>query len=473
MKEIAQQNAAPLIAELQRYTQKPLGALHTPGHKAGRGLEPFWFEPGIIPKFDLTEITAFAWQEAWLNAEILAADFYQAARSFFLVQGATQGVLAALMGVFRPGETILVARNCHLAVIHGLILADLKPIFLPVDYLTELGITSGLELEVLSEALENYPEAKGLLITNPTYQGIAFPVKPYRELLGDRLLIIDEAHGGYLGWTGYPDYEAKIAADLWIQGTHKMLGSLTQTGLLHLGSRIDPSLIERSLKLVTTTSPSYLLLAALDSNRHFLATGSNDLFQEALPSVHKLRTALVEIPGLLILNEQALKNRGLVDPWRLCLSFRKVGYCGDEVELILQKEFSLQPEYADFKQVTFLISPWQESAELERLCQAVKSICNKPKLALNKDFGEMPRLPMRVMTPRQAALGSCQTVHLEKALGRVMATVLAPYPPGISLLIPGELISEAEISYLTKILDQGGIVQGVSAEKTILVTTED
>ncbi len=470
---------APLVAELIRYSSNPLGKYHMPGHKAGSGLESFWHEPGLIGRFDLTEISAFAWEKSLKKAEELAAEFYQADQSFFLVQGATQGILAAVLGAFRPGDRVLVGRNCHITTIHALILAELKPIFIEVDFLPEWNIATGIKLEALKQAIDSFAQCKGLIVTTPTYQGLAFYLPKFRQIIGERILIVDEAHGGYFSWMGKRGYDAWGVADLWIQGTHKMLGSLTQTGILHIKQkRVEPQQIQQALNLITTTSPSYLLLASLDSNRRFLATKGAYLFAKNYDLVYTLKRKLHDLPELQVLDDPFFENSAIiVDPWKITLSFAKLGLGGFEIEALLKKNFQIQPEYADINQVNFLLAPWQTEAEFQQLYLAIKQIILTNLKILPKISQSPPQLPNSLP---QGALDLREVyykqekrlVPLSQARGRICGEVVAPYPPGIPLICPGEIIGLAEIDYLEATIKGGGLVRGITAEGEISVLND-
>ncbi|MGE5582954.1 MAG: aminotransferase class I/II-fold pyridoxal phosphate-dependent enzyme [Bacillota bacterium] len=470
MEKFVSQDGAPLLEELVRYGNLPLKAFHTPGHKAGLGLEDIWRQPELLAKLDLTEIPALKWAESLEKAEDLAAQFYKADRTFFLVQGASQGIIGIILGAFAPGDTVLVARNCHYSVINGIILAGLNPIYLEVDFLAGWGLPASIQTAALKRKIEEHPEAKGLILTNPTYQGIATPVAEYRGLIGDRLLIIDEAHGGYFGWSGLPGFDAYLAADAWIQGTHKMLGSLTQTGLLHLRKdRLDPERVKQGLELITTTSQSYILLSSLDSNRRFLATTGSRLFRRNRPLADQVKRELAATGKVLVLNDQMLTYEGqTVDPWKLSVSFLPAGLNCRRAEQILQKEYGIQPEYADLSQVTFFMAPWQPEEDILQLKQAVLDLAGRP----GKDRippAVAPEIPPLVMKPREAATGLKRMLPMEEAIGKVSAAVVAPYPPGIPFIGPGELIRESEAGLIQEIAKNGGIIRGLSPQGTVAV----
>lgn len=473
------QERAPLFEVIANYAKDPLAPFHTPGHRYGKVLETGagWFDK--VSRLDLTEISALDWEKALEEAESLAADFYKADESIFLVQGASQGIIGGIAGAFAPGDTVLVARNCHCSVIHGLILADLNPIFLEVDYIAEWGLAAGVKLTAVKKAIRENPQVRGLIITNPTYQGIASQVDVYRELIGDRLLIIDEAQGGYLGWSGCGEVDANLAADLWVQGTHKMLGSLTQTGILHLRKgRIDPLRVRQGLDIITTTSPSYILLASLDINRRFLATAGFRMFGEEPVILKQLIQQSLDLDRVRLLTSLKLNDPARVmDPWKLTVSFQELGLIGYKAERILRTEFRIQPEYADLYQITFFIPPWQKEEDLVNLGQALKTMNSRSKgpfknnqIFAIKPFPEVVSLPEVVMSPRAALFSpGKRMVSLHEAVGRVAGAPIFPYPPGIPLLVPGELIRDSDIETIEIILSQGGIVRGIAPSGEIPV----
>ncbi|HBF39809.1 MAG TPA: hypothetical protein DDW50_21165 [Firmicutes bacterium] len=470
MDKLLSQSTAPFFEEIRRYAGKPLKAFHTPGHKAGLNWDQDWLDFQLLAGLDLTEIPAVDWQGSLALAEQLAAEFYEADQSFFLVQGASQGILALIAGAFHPGDKVLVSRNCHISVIHAIVLADLVPLFLETPFLKEWGIPAAMPEQSLQQTLVLHPDCKGIILTNPTYQGIAGNLTGLRKIIGERLLIVDEAHGGYLEWVGLKGFDAHSYADAWVQGTHKMLGSLTQTGMLHLRcGRIDAERVQRALALITTTSPSYILLASLDCNRRFLAMKGKAMFEAKTQAILAYKQEMAGLGSLQVLDNERLSADNAIDPWKLCLSFKNMGFSGYRVEEILRTEFNIQVEYADFNQVTLFFAPWQEESDLRELREAMKLICSRSG---SDQFNiEFPReVPPLMMRPREAALGPGCWINLSKAAGRISADLIAPYPPGIPLIAPGEMIREKEIELIQLVLQNGGIVRGVSPKEEIRVT---
>ncbi len=473
MKTEFSQKEAPLFEELLRYSRRPLVPFHTPGHKGGAGLEPEWTQSGLATRIDLTEITSLDWYGALAKAQLIAADFFQADQSIFLTQGASQGIIGALAGIFAPGDKILVTRNCHLSVIKGIIVAGLIPVFIETDILPDWGIPGSINESALKAKIREHPNFKGLIITNPTYQGLTERISDYRELIGEKILIVDEAHGGHLEWSGIIGYNAYESADLWVQGTHKIMGSFTQTGMLHFRTaRIKPDWVEQGIELISTTSPSYILLASLDSNRRFLAETGCNLFRKKLPELINLLSRIANCSGVRIL-EGPLKANQVIDPWKITLSFRLLGLTGYQAASLLVNDFRIQPEYADLNQVTFLVAPWQDQTGLDDLYLAVTAISNR------KTGKEIPlnsfttSIPPQVMSAREAFFASKTLTTLEGAVGRVASSIIAPYPPGVPLLIPGELIGRDQVESIKQTRLSGGIVRGLDFDHKIAVVKEN
>lgn len=468
------QKSAPFYEALQDYVQKKITPFHTPGHRGAKSLGNEWRLSEKLLSLDITEISGLDWEQSLEAAQRLAAEFYQADRSFFLVQGATQGIVAALLGCFSPDERILVARNCHISVINGIILAGLNPVFIDLDWVLEWEIPVGLKLGSLRKAVEQYPDFKGLVVTNPTYQGIACSLKGYREIIGDRLLIVDEAHGGHFDWCGLTGFNAFEDADLWVQGTHKLCGSLTQTGMLHLNlKRLNHRRLSESLSLITTTSQSFILLASLDVNRCFLANEGRRFFREKLPLIETVKGNLAQLKGIKLLSEEVISRDKVIDPWKISISFLNLGLTGYEADRILRQDYQIQPEYADLHQVTFFIAPWQEEADLEKLERAIGNIANTYQCFessnIQNKFNISYSAPPLIIKPHDAVFGTTRYIRLEEAVGRVAAGVLAPYPPGIPLIVPGEVIGTGEVNYIDKILNHGGTVRGMNPRREILI----
>src|SRR5690554_18589 len=268
MEQLFQQADAPLFQGLIRYAErvrtKQMVQFHMPGHRSGRGVDPLFRRYGhALLGLDLTELKEVNYGHdpdfLLTAAEELAAEAFGAKTTFFLVNGASIGIGASLLALNSPGAEVLVARNCHLSMVNGLILSGMKPRFIPPRWIEGLPVLPSAE--AVEQAVGETPKAAGIFLTNPGYSGIYGPLDRVATVAKqyNLPLLIDEAHGGHLHYLGVQE-AAQVGADLWVWGAHKILGALTQTGLLHIGGEfIEARRVGEALQLLASTSPSYLL----------------------------------------------------------------------------------------------------------------------------------------------------------------------------------------------------------------------
>ncbi len=462
------QEDAPLFEALLAYTKRRMFPFHMPGHRGGAFAERAWRRRGknLFP-LDLTEVSEVAAGRDldffWRAAEELAAQAFDARRSYFLVNGASSGILAALLSVGRPGAKILIARNCHLSVINGLVLSGLVPVFLTPRWID--GHPALPSPAVVEEALRRHPDAVALLVTNPGYQGIYGPLA---ELAATAKaagvpLLVDEAHGGHLRFLGREVDASAAGADLWVWGTHKLMGSLTQTGLLHLGpEKIAPGRVEQALSLINSTSPSYLLLASLDSTRRHLYRYGRELFARAAASGERIRKELSDLPGVKVLTEKDLPPGYGLDPLKVVFSLAPAGWPGYAVEKVLREKYRVQVEYADLRNVYLIVSPAQRPGEVRGLCKACRALAKTHGPGVGEERTPPPLTAGELLlTPREAASAATTWVPLPAAAGRVAAGWVAAYPPGIPLWIPGERITGTMLEWAAAFQAAGGCLRGL------------
>lgn len=465
------QKEAPLFENFLAYTQKGIAAFHTPGHRGGRGCERiFQSLGGRLLRLDLTELKGANLEQEpdflQTKAEELAAEAFGAKKSYFLVNGASIGVMAAFLALKEAGQEILVARNCHLSVVNGLILSGLKPVFLPPTWIS--GLPCLPSTAVVQEALRRHPRAVGVFLTNPGYHGIYGPLAETAALCKTHNipLLLDEAHGGYLRYIDPRIVEASsVAADLWVWGTHKMMGSLTQTGMLHIGSDFPYQVqLEEALQLLSSTSPSYLLLASLDSARRQLYFKGRSMFARAANLGTIVRERTRNLPGLKLIDSCALPPGYGLDPTKIILSLTPAGWSGMEAEAILRRRYHIQPEYADRDYLYFFISYAQEKKEISRLVKALRSMAGTHRPAQEREEicpppwnnGPLPQ------SPRAAASQPGVYLNLPEAVGKIAAGWVAAYPPGIPLWVPGEEITPFMVEWITTFQQQGGYIRGLN-----------
>lgn len=326
------QHQAPLWQALQEMAQRSQAAFYTPGHRRGRGLPgPFLAElGGAVGPLDLPELPGlddlFAPRSVIKSAQYLAAQAFGAEKTWFLVNGSTAGVIAAILATCGPGDLIIVPRNSHASVISGLILAGAKPVFVQPEYDPRLGIVYGLAPGAIATALAAFPAAKAILVVYPTYEGVCGDLGAIATLAHDHgiPLLVDEAHGPHFHF--HPDLPISAlaaGADLVVQSTHKILGSLTQSAMLHTqGNRIEQQRVSQALQMVQSTSPNYLLLASLDLARQQMALGGQEMITQVMALADHARSQLQAVSGMemLSLNQgQAPGGFLALDPTRITL----------------------------------------------------------------------------------------------------------------------------------------------------------
>ena len=335
------QDSTPYVDALLAYSELNPGRFQVPGHKGGTGADPAMRElvgevglrndiPSVTEGVDIgPEPTPFQ------QAQLLAAEAWGAQRTWFLVNGASQGNHATCMALAHGGNRVVVQRNVHSSVIDGLVLSGMRPTFVAPELDPELGIAHGLTPESLAAALDETPDAVAAMVVSPTYFGACADVAALAEVAHERgvPLVVDEAWGAHLHF--HPQLPADAlasGADLVTSSTHKIVGSLTQAAMLHLGGgdRIDAAVVDRCVSLVETTSPSGLLSGSLDAARRQAYVHGGELLGETLAAVTATREAIEEIPGLAVLDESMVGRPGIAgwDPLRLSIDVRETGSTG-------------------------------------------------------------------------------------------------------------------------------------------------
>jgi lysine decarboxylase len=472
------QDSTPYVDALLAYSELNPGRFQVPGHKGGAGADPKMRElvgdvglrndvPSVTEGVDIgPEPTAFQ------QAQLLAAEAWGARRSWFLVNGASQGNHSTCLALAHGGNRVVVQRNVHSSVIDGLVLSGMRPTFVAPEVDAELGIAHGLTPESLATALEETPSAVAAMVVSPTYFGACADVAALAEVAHGRgvPLVVDEAWGAHLRF--HPDLPPDAlasGADLVTSSTHKIVGSLTQAAMLHLGrgGRIDAAVVDRCVSLVETTSPSGLLSGSLDAARRQAAVHGGELLTETLAAVARTRAAIERIPGLTVLDESMVGRPGIAgwDPLRLSIDVRGTGSTGYRLAKAAFYEAGLDLElYSD--NVVVAIFGLGEAAEAagERLLTGLRRAVGQleaergapEKLAPPPPWGEL------VMTPREAFLGPQEVVPFDAAAGRVAAEGLAAYPPGIPNVLPGERLTAETLDYIRESVAHGGYVRGGS-----------
>lgn len=474
-----------------------------PGHKRN----PESGEMADFYRIDITEIDGFDnlhHAEGMIKeAQERANRFYGARETYFLVNGSTCGVLAAIMSVTQPGDEILIARNCHKAVYHAVILQGLRPHYYYPGIIQEYGIYDGVDAEKIGNLLDEYPACKAVVITSPTYEGIISDIQAAARAAHERgrVLIVDEAHGAHLGLCGRErlddtTYEAGSAplgngqqgavaagADLVIHSLHKTLPAMTQTALLHVnGSLVDRDRLRRYLTMLLSSSPSYVLMASMDSCVRFLEEHGKErfaFFQAQFDRFYK-KTALCRHLHIGKMTDVSEKGYHLTawDIGKIVISTKGTTMNGLQLYDILRQKYHLQMEMTADTFVLAMMTVMDTEEGWQRLADAICAIDDRiEKESPSEEDTIYPQSSVThakaLMTPSQAFHSIQEEIALEDAAGRITADFVNLYPPGIPLVVPGEVIDRVVIRKLKESLQLGLTVQGISESGKIRVVREE
>lgn len=457
-----------LYNELKEYASGDSYPFHMPGHKRNiRKLEC------INPyQLDITEIDGFdnLHNPEGILRECLeeAARFYKTKKTYFLVNGSTCGILAAISAATLKNKKILIARNCHVSVYNTVYLRNLQPAYLYSEIIEPFGIQGEIRVEEVEKALCADPQIGTVVIVSPTYDGLVSDIRAIAGVVHshEAVLIVDEAHGAHFGMHEmFPPSAISLGADLVIQSLHKTLPSFTQTALLHLCSeRISSTELERFLSIFQTSSPSYVLMAGIDRCIRMMSTEGKQLFESYAALLLKYRNQMKSLKKIRLFDGGSTT---LSDPSKLLFSVRGCAMTGSGLSEILRLSYGLQMEMASSDYILALSSCMDTEEGFVRLCNALNEIDLQIKGSDPKEQNEEP-LSFRAETviSIKEALES-KAVHAEpNALtGRISAEFIYLYPPGIPLLVPGERITDSIIKIMKNFLESGLKLSGPESGK--------
>jgi arginine decarboxylase len=482
----------PYLDALRAYAARHPGRFHVPGHKGGPGADPGLVEAFGERVFTL-DIPALTYgidvgddPTPFVEAQSLAADAWGARRTWWLVNGASQGNHVALLTLGHRGQRVVTQRNAHSSTIDALITSGLRPTFVSPELDPELHIAHCMTPEALDRALDETPEAAGATVVSPTYFGAVADVAGLAEVAHEHgvPLVVDEAWGAHLGFhEELPAPALSLGADLVISSTHKVVGSLTQSAMVHLGhgDLIEAEVVGRCVTLVESTSPNSLLFGSLDAARRSAATRGRELVDETLVALARTRDAVREIPGLDVLDERLAGAPGVFDydPLRLAIDVRGTRMSGYELSRRLREEHDVLMELAGENVMVAVYGMGEDAgAASERLIAglrgAVETASSEALDSAGVQFAPPPPWGELVMTPRDAFLGPQEVVQARDAVGRVAAESLAAYPPGIPNVLPGERLTAETLDYIEQTIAHGGSLRGASdrALRTLRVALE-
>jgi lysine decarboxylase len=477
------QDQTPYLDALCEYAERKPARLHVPGHKGGAGADEGMLRafgeravsldiPALTYGIDVgVEPTPFE------QAQRLAAEAWGAKRAWFLINGASQGNLAAGLALAHYGDEVVIQRNAHSSAIDALVLSGLRPTFAAPEVDPELGIAHCLTPETLERALAVTPKAVAAWVISPTYFGAVADVAALAAVAHARgvPLVVDEAWGAHMAFhEELPAHALSLGADLVISSTHKIVGSMTQSAMLHLGhgegegELIGADTVDRAVTLTESTSPNSLLCGSLDAARRQAAVHGRELLGATMAGLALAREEIRAIDGLDVLDDRMVGAPGVFayDPLRLAVDVRGVRASGYELAPLLREIDDINLElYGQNVLVAVFGLGERGLPEAARFVRALRIVAERVGLdpgGTQESFAAAPPWGELAMTPRDAYLGAQEVVPAAQAAGRIAAESLATYPPGIPNVLPGERLTAETLAYVQNTLELGGSVRGAS-----------
>lgn len=458
----------PVYDAIRKYTGSSPVPFHMPGHKLGRGIPGDFLHN--IAALDLTEIPGTDNLHhptgPIKEAQELAAAAFGSDRTYFLVNGSTGGIHTIISTICKPGQKLIVTRDCHKSVFGGMLLAGAEPVFVMPEYNKEFGIMSNVSPEAVDKAFRQNPEAVGILITRPNYYGVCSDIESIAGIAHSygKILAVDEAHGAHLRFNKkLPACAMDAGADICVQSAHKTLPAFTQGSYLHVKSgNIDLEKLEFNLDILQTSSPSYIIMAFLDIARELMQRDGERLLDNVINEIRSFGTKAAGIDGLRFLKEKDIRG-GRLDETRITASFEGLGINGRTAQQLLRSDYGIQVEMSDFSNIVAIATTADGRETLEQLFEGIIGISKKygSKKRLERPLKDGFEAPPALLGYKAALDGMHEYVSLDEAAGRISGCIAAPYPPGIPLFLPGELILPDTVGYLKQIISCGGDVDGL------------
>lgn len=464
------QNNAPIYEALLRFKKMRIVPFDVPGHKRGRGNK------------ELTEFLGQSCMDVDVNsmkpldnlchpvsvikeAEDIASEAFGASHAFFMVGGTTSAVQSMIMYACKDGDKIILPRNVHRSAINSLILCNAVPVYVNPDVNNQLGIALGMSVEQVKKAIEENPDAKAVLVNNPTYYGICSDLKKITEIAHahNMLVLVDEAHGThfYFG-DNFPITAMKAGADIASVSMHKSGGSLTQSSFLLMGDKINSDYMRQIINLTQTTSASYLLLSSLDISRKRLALHGKEIFAKTVEMAEYARSEINSIGGYYAYSKELINGDSIFDfdISKLSIHTLPVGLAGIEVYDLLRDEYDIQIEFGDIGNILAYLSVGDRKQDIERLISALAEIRRRFGKSKAGMLSQEYINPIVAETPRKAFYADKISLPLDETCGKICTEFVMCYPPGIPILAPGELITMDIIKYIRYAKEKGCSMTG-------------
>jgi len=464
------QNQAPIYEALVKLRKKRIVPFDVPGHKRGRGnpelVELLGEKCVSIDVNSMKPLDNLGHPISIIrDAEELAAHAFGASHAFLMIGGTTSSVQTMILSTCKAGDKIILPRNVHKSAINALVLCGAIPIYIEMSVDPKIGIALGLENDRVAKTIKDHPDAKAILINNPTYYGICSDLKGLTEMAHEAgmMVLVDEAHGAHLHFTDKLPISAMDAgADMAAVSMHKSGGSLTQSSLLLIGEQMNPEYVRQIINLTQSTSASYLLMASLDISRRNLALRGKESFEKVIELSEYARREINAIGGYYAYSKELIDGVSVCDfdVTKLSVYTQGIGLTGIEVYDLLRDEYDIQIEFGDIGNILAYISIGDRIQDIERLVGALADI----KRLYSRDgkdliAGEYIQ-PELVLSPQEAFYSERKSLTLDESVGQVCGEFVMCYPPGIPILAPGERITREIVDYIQFAKERGCSLQG-------------
>jgi len=456
----------PLYSALLNHLSKEPNSFHVPGHKNGTVFPDIAVEHfQKILKLDLTELTGLDDlhdPESGISyAQKLVADLYNVRNSFFLVNGSTVGNLSMIMATCSYGDTVLVQRNSHKSILHGLELAGVRPVYLNPRYDNHVRVASHVPFSTIKKAIKEYPDAKALILTNPNYYGMTADLTEIVQHAHQYSIpvLVDEAHGAHFVLDSFPKSALEAGADIVVHSAHKTLPAMTMGSYLHVNSElVDVRVVSRYLQILQSSSPSYPIMASLDLARYYLASLKAQGTLEIVKQLNKFKQELREIKNIKVVESHNCVLE--TDPLKITIQTTS-GYTGYQLQSLLEQK-GIFSEMADPYNVLFVMPlsvTKNQSIVIEKIREAASEI-DESSARIVYNQVELDDISELAVSYAQLKNYNKIAIDVAKAVSKIAGEMIIPYPPGIPLLMPGEIITQNHINMLESFLDTGVKFQG-------------
>lgn len=469
----------PLIEGIMNYIRENNIPFSMPGHKSGRGF--YYTSQGRelinnFLKYDITEVDGvdnLHKPEGIIKESLeLLRKYYGSKKSYYLVNGSTSGNLAMIFSCFNEGDKVIVERNCHRSVFNGIIMRKLHPVYIENEINEEYNAPLSINMEHFLNTIKCNKDAKGIIITYPSYYGVCCDLKyiiSKAKQYGMKVLV-DSAHGAHFGaCEELPESAIKLGADMVVVSAHKTLPSLTQTAYLHIGETMDESIVDFYVSLFLSTSPSYLFMCSLEYGRFFLEKYGNAEYKKLINLSKEYKKKINNLKAFHIISDEDIKRdfyNEKIDPTRYIVNIKNESN-GDEFLNYLRKN-GIQGEMSDESNVILIFSPFNTKEDFERLYDSMKNY------KINNSNGTKVKIknvsiPKMVYMPYETLSMCKENINTDNSEGRISGSNIVPYPPGIPIVMMGEIIDKDSINMIKYYMKQNISVLGMHGQQVSVI----